>query len=203
MKFPHLCLALYLAVFIICGIAPYDRAVWWAENFPILVIVGLIIWASRHHKFSNTAYAMMTVLPVLHTIGGHFTFERVPFDWVTEAFGFERNHYDRIAHFTVGFFAYPMAEFAASKQLVRTRTLVLGLPVVTILAIAGLYEILEWWYAVSSDSTAGAAVLGSQGDVWDAQKDMLADTLGAVFSMTLFAILPANKPLLDQAKLPR
>ena len=185
-RIPLVLLGLYLITFIICAIAPYDRGVWFAENAPIVLIVGVIIWVSRYHKFSNTAYLMMAVLPILHTIGGHFTFERVPFDWVTDLFGFERNHYDRIAHFTVGFFAYPIAEFFQAKRLVTSRVLVMVLPVLIVLAVAGAYEIFEWLYAISSDPEAGAAVLGSQGDVWDAQKDMLADTLGAIVAMCLF-----------------
>jgi len=188
MRFPLILLCLYLVVFGICAIEPFDRDVWWAENFPIWIIVGLIIWASRHHRFSNLAYALMFVLPVLHTIGGHYTFERVPFDWITDAFGFERNHYDRIAHFTVGFFAYPMAEIFATKQLVKPRWLLLMLPVFVILAIAGLYEIIEWLFAIIFNPEAGHAFLGSQGDVWDAQKDMLADTLGAIFAIAIFIL---------------
>lgn len=188
MRFPVILLGLYLAVFAICAIDPYDRGVWFAENAPIWIVVGLIIWASGYHCFSNLAYALMCILPLLHTIGGHYTFERVPFDWITEAFGFERNHYDRIAHFTVGFFAYPMAEIAAAKQLVKPRWLMLTLPVLVILAIAGLYEIFEWLFAILVNPESGHAFLGSQGDVWDAQKDMLADTLGAIFAVVLFTI---------------
>lgn len=186
MRFPLILLSLYLAVFGICAIEPYDRGVWLAENAPIWIIVGLIAWASRYHRFSNLAYSLMFILPVLHTIGGHYTFERVPFDWFTDTFGFERNHYDRIAHITVGFFAFPMAEVAVSKQLVKPRWLLLTLPVMVILGIAGAYEIFEWLYAVTGNPEAGSAVLGSQGDVWDAQKDMLADTIGAIFAVVLF-----------------
>jgi len=186
-RFPLVLLGIYLATFVICAIAPYNRGVWFAENAPIVLIVAVIIWVSRRHRFSNTAYLMMTVLPILHTIGGHFTFERVPFDWFTDFFGFERNHYDRIAHFAVGFFAYPIAEYFEAKRLVTSRALVMVLPVLIILAVAGGYEIFEWLFAISADPEAGLAVLGSQGDIWDAQKDMLADTLGAVFAMSLFA----------------
>lgn len=185
---PLFLLGLYLLTFGVCAIKPNDRSVWFAENVPIVLLVAAVAWTSRYHRFSNTAYLLMTVLPILHTIGGHYTFELVPFGWVTDTFGFERNHYDRIAHFSVGFYAYPLAEFFAAKRLVASRVLVLVLPVLIILAVAGAYEIFEWLYAVNSDPEAGAAVLGSQGDVWDAQKDMLADTLGAVTAMVLFAI---------------
>ncbi len=188
MKFPYTLLVAYLALFVICGLAPYDRAVWIAENTPIvLIVIGIIIF-SRFHRFSNLAYALMAVLITLHTIGGHYTFERVPFGFVTDLFGFERNNYDRIAHFSVGFYAFAIAELIAAKQLVNSRTILYLFPVFTIFTVAAAYEIFEWQFALLADPQAGIAVLGSQGDVWDAQKDMLADGLGAVCAVLLFAL---------------
>lgn len=183
---PLLLLALYAAVFAVCAIAPYDRAVWWAENIPVLVVVAALMLVSRAHRFSNTSYVLMTVFILLHTIGGHYTFERVPFDAVTQIFGFERNHYDRLAHFSVGLYAYPVAEFLTRKRLVHARWIVALFPVFAIATVAGVYEIFEWQYALNSDPAAGIAVLGSQGDIWDAQKDILADTLGALLAVGLF-----------------
>jgi putative membrane protein len=183
---PLLLLGLYGFVFAACAISPYDRSVWWAENIPVLVIVTLLIWISRGHRFSNTSYVLMTVFIVLHTIGGHFTFERVPFGAVSEFFGFERNHFDRVAHFSVGFYAYPIAEYLMVKRLVRSRWIVALFPLFAIVTVAGVYEIIEWQYALNSDPAAGNAVLGSQGDIWDAQKDILADTLGAMLVLLLF-----------------
>jgi putative membrane protein len=188
-RLPFLLLAAYLLLFILLAIHPYDRTVWFAENLPIVLIVAALVLSRRWFAFSNTAYLMMAFLIFLHTVGGHYTFERVPFDWVTELFGFSRNHYDRMAHFTVGFYAYPLAELLLRKQLVASRFVLFFFPVCFILAVAGGYEIFEWRYAVSADPTAGAAVLGSQGDVWDAQKDMLADSLGSLAAIVLFSII--------------
>ena len=185
-RLPLLLLAGYLLLFALLAIRPYDRSVWLAENLPIVLIVALLVITRRWFAFSPTAYLMMAVLVVLHTIGGHFTFERVPFDWVTDFFGFSRNHYDRMAHFTVGFYAYPLAELLLRKRLVASRFVLFIFPVCFILAVAGAYEIFEWLYAVSADPSAGAAVLGSQGDTWDAQKDMLADGLGSIAAMLIF-----------------
>lgn len=184
--FPYLLLGLYLLIFTLCAVAPYDRAVWWAENLPVLLVVGTVIGLSRIHHFSNTSYGLMMVFILLHTVGGHYTFERVPFDWISGLFGFERNHYDRIAHFSVGFYAYPLAEWLVTRRLVRTGWLVALFPLFTIIAVAGMYEVFEWQYALSADPTAGLAVLGSQGDIWDAQKDILADTLGAMLVLVLY-----------------
>ena len=187
-RVPLMLLALYGLVFAVCAIAPYDRAVWWAENIPVLAVVLLLVLFTRGYRFSNTSYVLMTFFIVLHTIGGHYTFERVPFGAVSEFFGFERNHFDRVAHFSVGFYAYPIAEILLVKRLVHTRWIVALFPVFAIVTVAGAYEIIEWQYALNSDPAAGIAVLGSQGDVWDAQKDILADTLGAILVMILFFI---------------
>lgn len=179
-------LGAYIIFMLLLGIDPHNREVWLAENIPMWLIVGAIVWASKYHSFSRLSLAAMAVLIILHTIGGHFTFERVPFDWVTQTMGFERNHYDRIAHFSVGFYAYPIMEFLLAKKYI-TQRVVLGLfGVFSIVTVAGLYEVVEWLYAVSADPEAGIAVLGSQGDIWDAQKDILADTLGALLALVIF-----------------
>lgn len=183
---PLLLLGGYIVLFVICAIDPYDRAVWWAENIPVLIIVGVLVLLARINCFTNVSYLLMSVFIILHTIGGHYSFERVPFDWVTNLFGFERNHYDRVAHFSVGFYAYPIAEVMLRRRLVHTRWIISLFPVFAIATVAAGYEVIEWQYAVNADPAAGIAMLGSQGDVWDAQKDMLADTLGAILVMVVF-----------------
>jgi len=176
----------YLLLFLLCAIGPYDRAVWLAENAPIVLLVGVIIWINRYHQFTPLSYLFMSVLVVLHTIGGHFTFERVPFGLVTDFFGFERNHYDRLAHFSVGFYAYPIAEILLKKKLVLSRAILAMFPIFAIFTIAGGYEVFEWIYAIYAEPGAGIAVLGSQGDIWDAQKDILADGLGSIVAVAAF-----------------
>ncbi len=186
---PIVLLAAYLVHFTLLGIEPYDRSVWWAENIPILLIVLTLVLTHRYHRFSNTAYLLMACLIFLHTIGGHYTFERVPFDIVTGFFELQRNHFDRLAHFTVGFYAYAAAELLLVRRMVTSRIVLFAFPLTIIIAVAGSYEIFEWLYAINADGRSGHFVLGSQGDQWDAQKDMLADTLGALAALTLFYFL--------------
>jgi putative membrane protein len=131
----------------------------------------------------------MSVLIYMHTIGGHYTFALVPFDWFDNLFGFERNMYDRVAHATVGFYAYPIVEALLGYKVVNKKWFAYLSAFAIIPAIAAFYEIFEWRYAVGADPTAGIAVLGSQGDIWDAQKDMLMDTLGGVFGTVLYFIV--------------
>ena len=185
-KLPYIFLVIYILLFVVCGIEPYERTVWWAENLPVVILVGIVAWLHRSHEFSYLSYFFMTFFIVLHTIGGHYTFEKVPFDWVKEFFSFERNHYDRIAHFSVGFYAFPIAEILLKRQQVRSTFVLLTYPIFAIVTLAGVYEIFEWQYAISADEDAGIAVLGSQGDIWDAQKDILADTLGSLFATAIF-----------------
>jgi putative membrane protein len=188
--FPHILFALYALLFLYTGIHPYARDVWYVENGPIVaIVIALTIGWVRGVRFSNTSYALMSVLLYMHTIGGYYTFERVPFDWFNTFFGFERNMYDRVAHFTVGFYAFPFAEYLLAKKAVTKKWIAYVLPLCFIMALAALYEIFEWWYAATFGGDAGVAFLGSQGDIWDAQKDMLMDTLGAVTALLIFGLL--------------
>jgi putative membrane protein len=179
---PHFLLTAYVIEFIALGIHPYSRDVWYAENIPIvLVVLFLVVLYIRGIRFSNLAYILMSILPFLHTIGGHYTFELVPFDWFNNFFGFERNMFDRVGHFTTGFFAYGLAEYVWTYKKVSSKFWAIFLSICFIGTLAMAYELIEWRYAEIAGGESGAAFLGSQGDIWDAQKDMLMDTLGAIF----------------------
>lgn len=187
--FPKLLLLGYVVLFVALAFTPYSRATWVVENLPIVLIAGaLTVLYLRGVQFSNTAYLLMSVLLYMHTIGGYYTFERVPFDWFNDLLGFKRNMYDRVAHVTVGFYAYALIEYTDARQLIRSRFLSYLLPLCVIGTVAMSYEIIEWLYAATSGGASGAEFLGSQGDIWDAQKDMLADTSGAVMALLLYAV---------------
>jgi putative membrane protein len=188
-RLPVLLFALYLAEFALLAIHPVSRATWVSENITVLCIVVPLVWLFlKDIRFSNTAYLFMAVLIFLHTIGGHYTFARVPFGWVTDLIGAQRNHFDRLAHFSVGFYAYAILEFVESRRLSARRGFSLLFAFAAIFAVAALFEIVEWLYAASASPTAGAEFLGSQGDMWDAQKDMLADGLGAMFVSIVYHV---------------
>jgi putative membrane protein len=187
---PAILLAGYVALFVWGAIDPYDRATWWAENVPIVgVVAALVVLYARGVRFSPLAYVLMAVLPYWHTVGGHYTFERVPFGWFNRAFGFERNMFDRVGHFSVGFYAFGILEYLLSRQAM-SRSLACLFAVFAIAFVAMSYELIEWGYAAyGGNAEAGANFLGSQGDVWDAQKDMLMDTLGAMTAVLLFLVV--------------
>lgn len=200
-RFLSVLLAVYVALFLVLAISPVDRMTWFVENLTVWIILAiLLVLYRRGVRFSSLGYALMFVLIYLHTIGGHFTFAQVPFDWFSDIFGFERNHYDRVAHFTVGFYAFAIGELLWERKLVANRLLLFTYPVFVIATIAMGYEIIEWIYAATANPEAGIAYLGSQGDIWDAQKDMLADTLGAVAAMMLFFVV--RRPRFEKQVLP-
>lgn len=187
---PIVLFAGYVALFIWGAINPFDRATWWAENIPIVLLVtAIVVLHLRGVRFSPLAYLLMAFLPYWHTVGGHYTFERVPFDWFDRMFGFQRNMFDRVGHFSVGFYAFAILEYLLSRRAM-SRTLACLFAVFAIAFVAMSYELLEWIYAAyGGNAQAGANFLGSQGDVWDAQKDMLMDTLGGIAATLLFLIM--------------
>lgn len=188
---------IYFIFSIAMGINPVSREVWIAEIIPVIGVYMALVFTYKKFQFSNLAYALMFFWIFWHTIGGHYTFANVPFDWFTEALGSERNHFDRIGHFSIGFYAYAMAEFLLKKSYCRLK-LAMVFALFFIMSVAAGYEIIEWLYADLEGGDAGIEFLGSQGDIWDAQKDMLADTLGAISSLILFAFVRPD--LADQKR---
>jgi len=188
-KLPYLFLVLYSILFVVLAINPHDRATWWAENIPVLLAVVLLVFWSRSFRFSTFAYFLMWFFLSYHTIGGHWTFELVPFDTGNKLlsslnldflFPKGRNNFDRLGHFLVGVFAYAIVEYVLRRRLTYSKTFAFLFALFALGFWAALYEIIEMVYAVLDGGSSGAAFLGSQGDIWDAQKDMLMDICGAI-----------------------
>ena len=196
-------LTIFIAALIVwSGINPSDRAVWYAEIVPVSAVFIALIATYRLFRFSNLAYVFMSFWLIMHTIGAHYTFADVPFDWANRLLapflGENRNHFDRVGHYIIGFYAYPMAEWLLRRKLCRL-PLALFFALFFIMSVAATYEIIEWQYAVIDGGQASIEVLGSQGDIWDAQKDMLSDTLGALTSLFIFLFARPDKRLGGQS----
>ncbi len=192
---PKILLVLYVVLFIITAINPYDRITWFIENLPVFTVVVLLTVTYKKFQFSNLSYVLMSLWIYMHTIGGYYTFERVPFDFITNLFGFARNHYDRVAHFIIGFYAFPIAEYVYRKKIVNSLKHAALFGLFAIAFVAAGYEIIEFAYAVIFGGDSAQNFLGSQGDFWDAQWDMLMDILGAIFSLGLFSLFFKKKKL--------
>ncbi|MFH4568362.1 DUF2238 domain-containing protein [Vibrio diabolicus] len=176
----------YAIVFLFSALEPNSRAVWFAEIIPAIGILVAIWVISIRYQFSNTAYLLMFIWLCLHTIGAKYTFSEVPFDWFNDMIDSDRNNFDRVAHFSIGLYAYPIAEYLIHKNKFN-KTFSCWFALFAIMSLAAGYEIIEWWYAELAGGDEGIAFLGSQGDIWDAQKDMLCDTVGAALSLFLMS----------------
>ncbi len=185
-RLPHILLVLLAVLTIWSGISPHDEQVWWTEMSSVFLLVGALVCTFRRFRFSDTAYACMGLWCAMQIVGAHYTFEFVPFGAITDLFGFERNHYDRVAHFAVGLGGIAIAELLWRQRIVNSVSTAAWFSLVFILALAGLWELVEWIYAEIDGGTAGQAFLGSQGDEWDAHKDMLLDTLGGALAALIF-----------------
>jgi putative membrane protein len=180
-------LILYLVGFILLAISPHDRADWALENFfPISQLIAVII-AYRYYKFTRISYYMIFFYLFVQSWGGHFTYaEAAPFNWLRDEFHLARNHYDRVAHFMLGFLlGLPIREIlmqfiSASRRWINFLTASL------VLAIGAFYEFIEWWVAVLVTPNLGDKFLGTQGDIWDTQWDMFLALVGAVLMIAIF-----------------
>lgn len=185
-------IAAYAVLWAALAIHPADRSAWVLENALVLALCMALVLARRWFRFSNASLRLILLFLALHTLGSHYTYSEVPYDRWWEAltghtlnslFGWERNHYDRLVHFSYGLLlAYPIREFFLRVVEVRGFWAYF-LPLDVTLSTSALYELIEWGAAAMFGGELGMQYLGTQGDVWDAHKDMALAALGALIAM--------------------
>ena len=182
----------YMALSVWTAQSPADPQFWLLSSILPTVFVLALIVTHRLFPLSPASYTLITLFLTLHAIGAHYTYAHVPVGlWMEEAFHLGRNHFDRIVHFSFGFLlVYPMEELFRLGAGVRG-WLLYYLPVMTVLGLSGLWEIIESWVAGSVHPELGITYLGSQGDIWDAQKDIAAALYGALLCVTILAAVRA------------
>ena len=181
---------LFSITWVWAAIEPLHPDDWLLENILVVLFVPFVFWASRYFLFSNLSYILVSMFLILHVIGSHYTYAEVPFGVNIGAWlGVERNMYDRLVHLLFGMvFVYPLFEYLRDKVKLGG-FLVYYISFMTVSAFAGFYEVIEWIAASVVDPEAGAAFLGTQGDIWDAQKDMALAIVGAFFVLVLVKIV--------------
>ncbi len=175
-----------ILLWFITALYPLYPRDWLLENLLVFVYGILLTVTYRQFQFSNLSYALFSVFISLHLCGAHYTYAETPFGfWLQEWFGFERNHYDRIVHFSFGLLlAFPFREILMRKAKVASAWSYF-LAVVGIMAFSSFYEVLEGVTAMIVSPELGTAYLGTQGDEWDAQKDSFLAFAGAIIAMLL------------------
>jgi putative membrane protein len=180
---------------------PFDRTDWLLENALLWLAVILLALTYRRFPLSRTSYTLIFIFFCLHTVGAHYTYAEVPYDQWWQALtgstfndmvGWKRNNFDRVVHFSYGLLlAYPIRELFLRVAGVR------GfwgyfLPLDLTMSTSMLYELIEWAAAELFGGELGVAYLGTQGDIWDAHKDMALASLGALISMCVLAGINAR-----------
>jgi len=191
-------LALFLTVFGALGWAPLYRADWLLENVLVFVLVPWFVLSYRRLPLSKISYTAIFIFLCLHEVGSHYTYAEVPYDAWWQAlfghslgsiFGWERNHFDRAVHFLWGLLlVYPVRE-AFLRVANAAGFWGYLFPVLVIMSSSLLFELIEWFAAMLFGGDLGMAYLGTQGDIWDSQKDSAFATLGALVASCVIAIV--------------
>jgi putative membrane protein len=183
-------LVIFFSVWISTLIGTSDITNWILENTLVFAFLAFLVLTFRYYQFSDLSYLLICIYLCLHVYGSKYTYAENPFGyWLKDALNLERNHYDRIVHFSFGFLlAYPMREVFLN-WLQFPVWVSWALPIEITLSVSGLYELIEWAVADVFFKAQGDAYLGSQGDIWDAQKDMFLATLGAVLATTIVSVI--------------
>ena len=195
-RYPRVLFALLALISILLAIAPHDRADWLLENALLFAGVAVLVVTRKALPLSRLSYTLIFLFLCLHAVGAHYTYSLVPYDAWVEAVtgrtlssltGWQRNHFDRLVHLCYGLLlAYPAREVFLRVADVR------GfwgyfLPLDVVMATSMLYELIEWGAASAFGGDLGTAYLGTQGDPWDAHKDMALASVGAVVAMATTA----------------
>ncbi|HYF03125.1 MAG TPA: DUF2238 domain-containing protein [Patescibacteria group bacterium] len=183
-------IAAFAAMWLDSLIGTTDIANWLLENVLVFGFVGFLIFTYKKYQFSDLSYLLIAIYLCLHVYGSKHTYAENPFGfWLQDVFNSPRNHYDRIVHFSFGFLlAYPMREMFL-KWAKFPAWVAWALPIEITLSVSGLYELIEWGVADILFTEQGAAYLGTQGDIWDAQKDMFLATSGAILATTIVSVV--------------
>ncbi|MBC7200355.1 DUF2238 domain-containing protein [Pseudomonas sp. S5(2021)] len=170
------------------AIAPYDRATWLLEVAPVLIAAPVLALSYRRFPLTRLLYLLIAFHALVLILGGAYTYARVPLGfWVQDALQLARNPYDKLGHFMQGLVPMLVArEILLRNGYLRPGPMLGFLAICVALAISAFYELIEWWVALLA---GGGAVdfLGTQGDPWDTQSDMLLALIGACFGLLALA----------------
>jgi putative membrane protein len=174
------------AAILISAYRPEKVFDWALENTLVFFFLVTLVITYRKFRFSDLSYLAIFLFLCLHEWGAHYKYSDVPLgEWMKPWLHTQRNHYDRVCHFTFGLmFSYPMREIAI-RALRVTGAWRYYLPIECTLAVSAIYEMMEAGMASILSPERGEEFVGMQGDMWDSQEDMFMAGLGAAVAMTI------------------
>jgi len=177
---------IYVVVWIIMAINPKHPQDWLLENVLVFLFFPFVVWMDKRHNYSLLSIILLLIFASLHSLGSHYTYaEMEHFDAITQFFGFERNHFDRLVHFLFGLLLFRILFEMITPGIATVKTALIY-TFTMIISISALYEIVEWFAVIIFHPELGSAFLGTQGDVWDSQQDTLVATIGALINMAFY-----------------
>ena len=185
---------IWIAIFVIVlawsGVGPKDYPTWALEVTPAVVGAAILWYTRKRFPLTSLTYVLILIHGIILIIGGHYTYAEVPFgDWVRDLFDHSRNNYDKLGHFAQGFIPAIIArEIFIRLSVFNSKRWRDFLIVCLCLAISAFYELIEWWVALLTGEGADA-FLGTQGDIWDTQSDMVLALLGAILALLILGRL--------------
>ena len=176
----------YIVIWTILAINPKYRDDWLLENVLVFIFFPTVIWLDKKYRFTLTSIILLLIFASLHSLGSHFTYSEMEyFDPITQFLGLERNDYDRVVHFLFGLLTFRALFELITPGMTHLRK-VLFFTFTVIVTISTFYELLEWLAAIFFHQELGIAFLGTQGDVWDSQKDVTAAIFGALVNLAFY-----------------
>jgi len=177
---------IYLLIWLMMAIDPKYPEDWLLENILVFIFFPLIIYMDRKYHYTLLSIIFLLVFASLHSLGSHYTYAEMEyFDTITEFFGFERNHFDRVVHFLFGLLLFRIL-FEMITRGINSLKIALFFTFTTLVTIASVYELFEWFAVILFHPELGSAFLGTQGDIWDAHQDILVAILGALVNMVFY-----------------
>lgn len=186
-----LLLLIVIAVFIWSIIKPHSLLSWLLEATPAIIVLIILLSTYKKFRLTTLSYFIIAIMAVLMFVGGHYTYSKVPlFNWIKDTFDFKRNHYDRFGHFIKGMFSIVIRELLLRKTPLTKGTWLFWITTSISLAISAMYEIIEWMYfIIDKGGKTAKNFLGNQGDIWDAQWDMVLTLTGTILALLFLSKL--------------
>jgi len=194
---------IFFLFWIVLAINPADPGIWALENILVVTVFPVVLWLDKHYSFNNWTYLSLTVFVILHLFGAHMTYDEMAyFSWYSDWFGWERNYYDQLIHLLFGLMVFvPFYEIFYHQGVSRKLSYLIAFLFIT--GVGAWYEILEWvamaLFCEQPDEVCSAAI--TQGDIWDAQKDMAYAVIGSVIALLLHVWWGSKISKIDEAGL--
>jgi putative membrane protein len=181
-------LAALMLALAISALNPFDSLTWWLETLPVLVGLPIVLLSAKKFPLTPLSYRLLFVHAIILIIGAHYSYARVPLGfWLQDWFDLSRNHYDRLGHLAQGFIPAILArEILIRRSVLQAGKWLFFIVTCVCLAISAFYELIEWWVALAAQQGA-IEFLGTQGDIWDTQADMMMALIGAISAQLLLA----------------